>query len=74
MSYAYTIMKVNLAAVAKDVSFKDAREISKWAKTAVAACWTAGFFVGSNGYFYPKRKATRAAVAQILMQFDKTNG
>ncbi len=55
-------------------SFKDAGRISSWAKNAVTTCQRAGLVAGSNGSFDPKGNATRAAVAQILMAFDKNFG
>ncbi len=67
-------MKITLTPTTKAVTFKDAKKISKWAKSAVAACQRAGLIAGSNGSFDPQGKATRAAVAQILMQFDKNFG
>ncbi len=73
VSYA-KFMKITLTPNAKAVTFKDAKNISKWAKSAVSACQKAGLIAGSNGNFDPKDKATRAAVAQILMQFDMNFG
>ncbi len=67
-------MKITLTPTTKAVTFKDAKKISKWAKSAVATCQKAGLIAGSNGSFDPQGKATRAAVAQILMQFDKNFG
>ncbi len=74
VTYADVVIKVNLAAIAGNITFKDAKDISRWARTAVSACQKEGLIAGSNGYFDPKGKATRAAVAQILMQFDKNFG
>ncbi len=67
-------MKITLKANTKAVTFKDAKKISSWAKSAVATCQKAGLIAGTNGNFDPKGKATRAAVAQILMKFDQNFG
>ncbi len=66
--------KITLAAKQPAVTFKDASKISKWAKSAVTTCQRAGLVTGSNGFFNPQGKATRAEVAQILMNFDKNFG
>ncbi len=55
------------------VKFKDASKISKWAKSAVAACQQGGIINGvksGDGYvFNPKGNATRAEVATIIYNF-----
>ena len=66
--------KVTLTPKQAAVTFKDAKKISKWAKAAVTTCQRAGLVEGSNGNFDPQGKATRAAVAQIIMNFDKNFG
>ena len=73
MTYA-KYKKIDLAPQKTAVVFKDAKQISKWAKAAVTACQRAGLIRGADGKFDPKGKATRAEVAQILMQFDKNFG
>ena len=67
-------MKITLTPNTKAVTFKDAKKISKWARAAVNTCQRAGLVAGSNGNFNPQNKASRAAVAQILMSFDKNFG
>ncbi len=67
-------MKITLKPKQAAVTFKDAKDISKWARSAVTACQRAGLVAGANGNFNPKGKATRAEVAQILTQFDKNFG
>ena len=73
MTYA-KYNKVTLTPKQAAVTFKDAKKISKWAKAAVTTCQRAGLVAGSNGSFNPQGKATRAAVAQIIMNFDKNFG
>ncbi len=73
VSYA-NFAKIKLTPNTAAVKFKDEKKISKWAKSAVAACQRAGLIAGSNGNFNPQGKASRAEVAQILMQFDKNFG
>ena len=51
--------------------FKDSEKISKWAKNAVEICQKAGLIVGYDGKFDPQATATRAAVAQVIMNFVK---
>ncbi len=66
--------KITLTPKQAAVTFKDAKKISSWARSAVTTCQRAGLVAGSNGNFDPKGKATRAAVAQIIMNFDKNFG
>lgn len=49
-------------------NFRDAEEISGYAKEAVEALYKAGMVNGSDGYFYPQNTATRAEAAVILYQ------
>ncbi len=63
--------KITLNPRIKAVTFKDAAKISKWAKSAVTTCQRAELVAGSNGYFNPQGKATRAEVATIFMYFYK---
>ncbi len=55
------------------ISFTDKKSISKYAKTAVEACQTAGIINGMpDGSFAPKKSATRAEVAVMLTQLCKS--
>ncbi len=52
--------------------FADDAKIGAWAKEAVYAIKTAGIVAGMGGNkFDPRGNATRAQVAQMMMQFDK---
>ena len=63
-------MGVTLKAVNAAVKFKDAKDISGWAKEAVRDMQVGGVMSGStDGKFYPKKDATRAEVAQILKNY-----
>lgn len=62
---------ITLKNINKAVTFKDADQISDWAKKYVATCQRAGLVSGSNNKFNPKGEASRAEVAQILMNFSK---
>lgn len=57
------------------VAFKDAKDISRYARKSVTACQRGGIISGEKHqgsyYFYPTRSATRAEVATILMNFCK---
>lgn len=55
-----------------NVSFSDMGQVSDWAKTAVNRAAVAGLMQGSNGAFNPKGLATRAEVAQVMMNLIKT--
>ena len=49
------------------VDFKDASDISSWAKDSVQKCVSYGLVQGfPDGKFYPKRNATRAEVAVMI--------
>ncbi|MBQ6947577.1 MAG: S-layer homology domain-containing protein [Clostridia bacterium] len=67
--------KVTLEEVNDAVTFTDAKEISKYARSAVKICQKGGLVNGekvTEGYrFRPKGNATRAEVATILMNFAK---
>lgn len=58
-----------LKEVKSPVTFKDADQISGWAKKYVKQCQIAGLVQGDNGYFNPQGKATRAEVATIFKNF-----
>ncbi len=61
---------IPLKKINKPLSFKDADNISAYAKTAVSACQTGGIVGGKGGgIFDPQGNATRAEVATILMNF-----
>ena len=63
--------KTKLYSTTGAVVFLDQKKISKWASSAVTICQCAGLVAGSNGYFNPQGKASRAQVAQILATFHK---
>lgn len=49
------------------VDFKDAADVSSWAKESVEKCVSYGLIQGfPDGKFYPKRNATRAEVAVMI--------
>lgn len=49
------------------VDFKDAADVSSWAKESVDKCVSYGLIQGfPDGKFYPKRNATRAEVAVMI--------
>ena len=60
------------AAANRDLSaFKDADAISEWAKDAFAWAVDLGIISGKgNGILDPKGRATRAEVAQVVMNYD----
>ncbi len=61
---------IALKKINKAMTFKDAKEISPYAKKAVAACQTGAIVSGKGGgIFDPQAGATRAEVATILMNF-----
>ena len=66
--------KTTLSPKQPAMNFKDAKKISKWARSAVTTCQRAGLVAGSNGNFNPQGKASRAEVAQILATYDQTYG
>lgn len=60
--------KIDLKATKKAEIFRDADEISNYALNSVLLCQKAGLVQGrGNRYFQPKATATRAEVAQIIM-------
>ena len=65
------LQKVNAA-----IAFKDAGDISSYARAAVKACQQGGLVngeaAGGGWNFRPKGNATRAEVATIIMNFVKT--
>ncbi len=75
VNYA-NFMKVDLKASVKELSFKDAKTIRKYAKDAVKVCQMAGIVTGyANGNefdFKPQNTASRAEAAQILYVFHQT--
>ena len=51
----------------ESVDFKDAADVSSWAKASVEKCVSYGLIQGfPDGKFYPKRNATRAEVAVMI--------
>ena len=63
-------MNIELKETAKEIKFKDASSIRKYAKNAVNSCQKAGIIKGYNdGTFRPENPATRAEAAQILYVF-----
>jgi len=64
-------MKITLKPKQAAVTFKDAKKISSWSKSAVTTCQRAGLVAGADGVFNPQGKANRAQVAQILAAFHK---
>ena len=69
--YGYSAqISLPLADAAPD--FKDAGDISRWAKKAVGACQKAQLIGGiGKGMFAPLMTATRAQAAQIFMSYHK---
>ena len=67
--------KIKLAKVNAPIAFTDAKKISSYARSAVAACQQGGVVGGEkdgNGYrFRPQGNASRAEVATIMMNFSK---
>lgn len=60
-------MNIKLAATDSYKEFKDAAQISSWAKDAVKGIQTAGIINGKpDGNFDPKGQATRAEAAKII--------
>ncbi len=68
--------KIELKKVNAAITFKDADNISGYARSAVKTCQMGGLVNGEksgNSYiFRPKGNATRAEVATIIMNFAKT--
>ena len=68
-------IKAELKASESAISFKDAQDISNYAKDAVKAAQMADIvngYANANGFdFKPKSTATRAEAAQILYKFHK---
>ena len=71
MLYNYCTYKgIELAAIRDTGSFADANTVSDWAAEAVQAMYRAGILSGKGeGIFDPTGTATRAEVAQMLMNF-----
>lgn len=71
MLYNYCIYKgIELPIVRETGSFADGSVVSSWAKEAVEAMYQAGILNGKgNGVFDPRGTATRAEVAQMMMNF-----
>ncbi len=71
MLYRYCQYKgIELPVVRESGSFTDSASVSAYAKEAVQAMYQAGILNGKgNGVFDPQGTATRAEVAQMLMNF-----
>ena len=71
--YNYTNYKGGNTDIVDDLTaFKDADDISDWSKNAISWAVGSGLLSGKgNGILDPKGTATRAEVAQILMNFTK---
>ena len=52
--------------------FSDSANVSSWAQQAMAWAVSSGIVGGSNGALNPQSGATRAEVAQMLMNFVTT--
>ena len=59
-------MGIELTSVT-DVSYSDASSIGYWAADSIEIVSAAAIMQGSNGMFRPQGTATRAEVAQVLM-------
>ncbi len=53
----------------ENLSYSDAGSIADYAQTAMSFAVGAGVLKGTDGYLEPKREATRAEVAMMLMRF-----
>lgn len=71
--YNYTNYKGGNTDIVGDLTaFQDADDISNWSKNAISWAIGSGLLSGKgNGILDPKGTATRAEVAQILMNFTK---
>lgn len=70
--YNYSMKKGRDVTARGDLSrFSDAGSTSSWAKTAVEWAVGEGLISGTNVGLEPKGKASRAQVAQILMNYEK---
>jgi peptidoglycan/xylan/chitin deacetylase (PgdA/CDA1 family) len=58
-------------ATTEEITYADASSISDWALDGVKYCTAAGLMVGSGDKFMPKKTATRAMGAQVLLQVSK---
>ena len=68
--YNYTVYKGIDTSVQSDLSaFTDGANTSEWAETAMKWAVGNGLLQGYNGQLNPNGTATRAEVAQILMNF-----
>ncbi len=55
-----------------EISFKDADEVSQWAKVYVSYFYDNGFTkLDQNGYFNPKEIVTREEAIKVLFEVDK---
>lgn len=72
MLYRYCLFAgLELPAVNEDFNITDASDMSSWAVEAVEAMYKAGILNGKDGgVFDPQGTATRAEVAQMMMNFN----
>ena len=69
--YRYSVLRDDISAVnpAALEDFADASMVSAWAREAMSWAVANGIINGSNGYLLPQDGATRAQVAQMMMNY-----
>ncbi len=71
MVYRYVNFKNYTLKEKTPVTFKDADQISAYAKEALEYCRTHGLFIGDqNGYLHPQKLITRAEAAAVMERID----
>lgn len=71
MVYRYVNFKKYTLKEKTPVTFKDADQISAYAKEALEYCRVHGLFIGDqNGYLHPQKLVTRAEAAAVMERID----
>ncbi len=71
MVYRYVNFKKYTLKEKTPVTFKDADQISAYAKEALEYCRVHGLFIGDqNGYLHPQKLITRAEAAAVMERID----
>lgn len=71
MVYRYVNFKKYTLKEKTPVTFKDADQISAYAKEALEYCRIHGLFIGDqNGYLHPQKLVTRAEAAAVMERID----
>ena len=69
--YGYDKVMEKSTDATTELKYTDLSSVANWALEGVTYCTAAGYLSGSNNAFSPKGNATRAMVAQVLMNMNK---